>query len=215
MLPATPYRLTSDELLETLEIWDGLMSFRVKLIACSGTAMTLLGIKESTKDIDFIVPVESEYDRLMKFLKEIGYEYGGGGLIHQDDPNFIYQFFRGNFVFTTPLPEPVINAGNHTLIHRWTHIYLGALNLMDLITTKMFRGTSADVEDCTAVFKTGKVDADLLLHWYANAALHDLSPNKVMENFYYLAEKLFEKRLIQEEYVRKVKQELEEIKAKP
>lgn len=215
MLPEIPYRLTSDELLETLEIWDGLMSFRVKLIACGGTAMTLLGIKESTKDIDFIVPVESQHDRLMRFLKEIGYDYGGGGLKHQDDPNFIYQFFCGNFVFTTPLPEPVLNAGNHTLICRWTHIYLGAINLMDLITTKMFRGTSADMEDCTAVFNTGKVDADLLLYRYVNAALHDLNPHKVMENFYFLAEKLLDKKLIREEYLRKVKQELEEIKANP
>ena len=71
------------------------------------------------------------------------------------------------------------------------------------------------MDDCIAVFKTGKVDADLLLRRYANAALHHLNPHKVMENFYYLAEKLFEKKLIKEEYLRKVKQESEEIKAKP
>lgn len=44
---------------------------------------------------------------------------------------------------------------------------------MDLITIKMFRGTGADMEDCKAVFETGKVDADLLLRRYVNAALHE------------------------------------------
>jgi hypothetical protein len=51
------YRLTGDKLLETLENWDALLNFPVHLIGCGGTALTLLGIKESTKDIDLIVPI--------------------------------------------------------------------------------------------------------------------------------------------------------------
>jgi hypothetical protein len=103
------YRLTSDELMVTLENWDSLMNFKIHLIACGGTAMTLLNLKESTKDIDFVVPVETEYQRLMKFLKEIGYHSLGGGLQNQNDPNFIYQFWPGNRVFTTHLLEPILD----------------------------------------------------------------------------------------------------------
>jgi hypothetical protein len=138
------YRIGSAELLDTLDNWESLMKFRVHLIACGGTALTLLNIKPSTKDIDFIVPETNEYDKLIKFLKALNYYDQGNGLAHEDDPNFIYQFWRGNKVFTTDLMESPLKDGNHILIKKWSHIYLGALNLIDLIITKMFRGTPAD-----------------------------------------------------------------------
>ena len=61
------YRQGKNELLSTLKEWDKLMPSRTKihLIACGGTALTLLGYKESTKDVDFIVPVEKEYELLV------------------------------------------------------------------------------------------------------------------------------------------------------
>ncbi|MHC4103721.1 MAG: DUF6036 family nucleotidyltransferase [Planctomycetota bacterium] len=201
--------------MQTLDNWNSLMPFRVKLIACGGTAMTLLNIKESTKDIDFIVPIESQHDRLMTFLREIGYDDGKGGLQHPEDPNFIYQFWRGNQVFTTQLLESVLSKGNHSLIKKWSHIYLGVLNLLDLIITKMFRGTSVDVEDCISVFKTGNVDPELLLERYANAALYDLNPLKMITNYYYFSEKLSHAELVDEKYLTKVKQKIEDIKARP
>ena len=67
MVRTSQYRLGSAELLDTLDNWESLMNFRVHLIACGGTALTLLNIKESTKDIDFIVPVTNEYDKLINF----------------------------------------------------------------------------------------------------------------------------------------------------
>ena len=60
------YRLSGDDLVSTLDNWNSLMNFKVHLIACGGTAMTLLDIKDSTKDIDFVVPKENEYKRMMK-----------------------------------------------------------------------------------------------------------------------------------------------------
>jgi len=36
--------------------------------------MTLLGIKASTKDVDFIAPVVTEYNYLTRNLREMGYE---------------------------------------------------------------------------------------------------------------------------------------------
>jgi len=45
----------------------------VHLIACGGTAMTLIGVKPSTKDVDFIVPKVNEHDYLTKQLKAVGY----------------------------------------------------------------------------------------------------------------------------------------------
>jgi hypothetical protein len=208
MVQPTKYRISGVDLLDTLENWDSLMNFRVRLIACGGTALTLLNIKESTKDIDLIVPETSEYDKLMKFLKALNYRYKGNGLAHEDDPNFIYQFWCGNKVFTTDLLESPMKENKHILINRWTHIYLGALNLTDLIITKMFRGTPADREDCLAAFATGQVDAEKLLESYSEAARYDLNPEKVMQNFGYLAEGMLEEQLISQKFYQKVRSRL-------
>jgi hypothetical protein len=205
MRPSTKYRLSANDLLDTLDNWNSLLNFRVSLIACGGTALTLLKIKDSTRDIDFTVPMHKEYDRLMKFLGDLGYEEKGGGLAHDDDPNFIYQFWCGNKVFTTDLLESPLDPGKHILIKRWSHIYLGALNLKDLIITKMFRGTSVDRDDCIAAFATGKVNAEGLLERYSEAARYDLNPEKMMKNFVYLAEGLRELELISEDFLEKVR----------
>ena len=208
MVRSNRYRISGIDLLDTLENWDSLMNFRIRLIACGGTALTLLKIKESTKDIDFIVPVKNEYDKLMKFLKALNYRYKGNGLTHEDDPNFIYQFWCGNRVFTTDLLESPLMENNHILMNRWSHIYLGALNLTDLIITKMFRGTPADRKDCIAVFATGQVDAEKLLERYSKAARYDLNPQKVLQNFGYLAEGLHEEQLINDKFYQKVRSRL-------
>jgi len=205
MGPSIKYRLSANHLLDTLDNWNSLMNFRVRLIACGGTALTLLKIKDSTRDMDFTVPVAREYERLMKFLGDLGYEEKGGGLAHDDDPNFIYQFWSGNKVFTTNLLDPPLDPGKHILIKRWSHIYLAALNLTDLIITKMFRGTPVDRDDCIAAFATGKVNAEKLLERYAEAARYDLNPEKMMKNFVYLAEGLHELELISEEFLEKVR----------
>jgi hypothetical protein len=195
-------------LLDTLENWDSLMNFRVRIIACGGTALTLLNIKESTKYIDLIVPEKNEYHKLIKFLKALNYRYKGNGLVHEDDPNFIYQFWCGNRVFTTDLLESPLKENNHILINKWSHIYLGALNLTDLIITKMFRGTHADREDCIAAFATGQVDAEKLLGRYSEAARYDLNPEKVLQNFVYLTEDLHEEQLISDKFYQKVRSRL-------
>ena len=202
------YRVSSIDLMDTLDNWDSLMNFRVRLIACGGTALTLLKIKDSTKDIDFIVPEENEYQRLMKFLKRLNYGEKGGGIAHEDDPNFIYQFWCGNRVFTTDLLDSPLEDGKHILIKKWTHIYLGVLNLIDLIITKMFRGNQVDKDDCIAAFATGQVNADELFDRYSETARYDLNPDKVMQNFSSLAEGLSEKQLISNEFYKKVRSSL-------
>jgi len=205
MGPSIKYRLSANDLIDTLDNWNSLMNFRVHLIACGGTALTLLKIKDSTRDIDFTVPMHKEYDRLMKFLGDLGYEEKGGGLAHDDDPNFIYQFWRGNKVFTTDLLDSPLDPGKHILIKRWSHIYLAVLNLTDLIITKMFRGTPVDRDDCIAAFTTGHVKAEQLLERYSEAARYDLNPEKMMKNFVYLAEGMRELELINDEFLEKAR----------
>jgi hypothetical protein len=205
MASISPYRITSDRLLDTLDNWDGVMNSRVQLIACGGTALTLLKLKESTKDIDFVVPVVAECEKLIKFLSTIGYSEKGGGWAHPDDPLFLYQFWCGSRVFTTELLDSPLDAGKHIAIKEWPHIYLGALNLIDLIITKMFRGTGLDVDDCITVFETGQVNAEELFERYSEAARYDLNPDKMMQNFVSFVDGLALRDLVADEFVERVK----------
>jgi len=206
MKSPSKYRITSSILMQTISNWDSLMNFRVRLVGCGGTALTLLNIKESTKDIDLIVPVHTEYKRMMKFLSDIGYREIRGSWSHPDDPYFLYQFWCGNRVFTTDLLDSPLESGKHIAIKRFRHIYLGALNLVDLIITKMFRGTSIDIDDCIAVFATRQVDADRLLERYSTASLYDLNPEKMMQNFIFFVEELASRNLVNEEFLEKVRE---------
>lgn len=118
MITASKYRITGRELIQTIDNWEHLINFKVNLIGCGGTALTLLEIKDSTKDIDFIVPVGKEYERLMKFLRSLGYKEKGGGLAHPDDPYFLYQFWVGNRVFTTDLLDSPLDSGKNIPIKK-------------------------------------------------------------------------------------------------
>ena len=84
------------------------------------------------------------------------------------------------------------------------HIYLGALNLQDLIITKMFRGMQVDVDDCVAAFATSEIDSEELLKRYAEAAKYELNPEKMIQNFIVFVEALLEKGLVTHSFLEKV-----------
>lgn len=58
-------RIDRSELLDVLSQWDRYLKRRVHCIACGGTALTLLNVKESTKDIDLIIPKLEDYKYLV------------------------------------------------------------------------------------------------------------------------------------------------------
>ena len=80
---------------------------------------------------------------------------------------------------------------------------MGALNLQDLIITKMFRGTQVDLDDCVAAFAASKMDPEALLERYAEASKYDLNPEKVMANFIIFAKALAEKNMVNQSFLEK------------
>ena len=145
--------------------------------------MTLLGVKPSTKDIDLIVPVQEEYDYLIKILKELGYEPIRGAGWARDD-GFIFDLFRGKFVHTTELLESPLKGENHIFIKEFSSIYLGALNFYDIVISKLFRADQVDVEDSLALMRQKKDDIklDVLIKRFKQTASFDVSEDKVNKN---------------------------------
>lgn len=154
------YRIDKQGLLNRITVWDSFLKRKVHLIACGGTALTLLGVKESTKDIDFIVPDTTEYKYLISNLKQLGYKpASGSGWTKQD--GFVFELFRGKFVHTTELLESPLNKRNNIPIKEFSYIYLGVLNYYDLIITKLFRAATIDIDDCLSLVRAQRQSIDL------------------------------------------------------
>ncbi|MCK5615698.1 hypothetical protein KAR91_78270 [Candidatus Pacearchaeota archaeon] len=180
------YRIDKQGLLDRISIWDSFLKRKVHLIACGGTALTLLGVKASTKDIDLIVPDLTEYKYLINNLKQLGYKSASGWGWTRGD-GFIFDLFRGKIVHTTELLDSPLNKGNHILIKEFSHIYLGVLNYYDLIMAKLFRATTVDIEDCLSLVKDKRqeIDLNLLEKRFRETASFDVSEDKVNNNLEY------------------------------
>jgi len=186
-------QINKQALLDTISSWDSFLKRKVHLIACGGTALTLLNIKESTKDIDLIVPEIKEYEYLIDRLKELGYKpLTGYGWARQG--GFIFDLFRGEAVYTTELLESPLKEGNHYLIKEFANIYLGVLNYYDIIITKLFRCLTADVEDCLALIerKGKEIDIEHLIKRYYETASYSVYEEKVNKNLKHFLKKLKE-----------------------
>jgi len=175
------YRLTKSELVRTLTGWSKFVKRKVHLIACGGTAMTLLGVKASTKDIDFMVPNDKEYGYLTSILTDIGYKNEGGFRWKKEKEPFDIDLFVGKKIHTTELLKSPLDIGNHVFLQNIGRLYIGVINFYDLISSKLIRGTSVDFEDCLMLVRAkGKeIDKDLLKKHYSELISYDVSEERI------------------------------------
>ena len=176
--------IKTSELLNTLSIWNRFLKRRVHLIACGGTALTLINLKESTIDIDLLIPKPDEYKYLIKTLIDLGYEQKTG-TGWQKDRGFRFDLFPGNKIFITELLESPLDKGNHILFKEFSSIYLGILNYYDLIISKLFRFTPVDREDCLTLIlkKSDEIDLAHLKSRFYETSSYDISDEKHKKNF--------------------------------
>ncbi len=94
------------------------------------------------------------------------------------------------------LESPLAN-GRSTVIKEWTYIQLARLNEYDLITSKLFRGTTTDCEDCLALVKARKekIDIEKLKRDFFETASFDISEERIKKNFEFFMKKLKEEGL--------------------
>ena len=177
------YRIDKQGLLDSLSVWNGFLKRKVHLVACGGTALTLLDIKASTKDVDLLVPETDEYNYLLKILKDLGYKSASGVGWARDD-GFTFDLFRGKSVHTTELLESPLDKGNNIPVKEFSYIYLGVLNYYDLLLSKIFRGTSVDMDDCMMLMKAKRTEIDIarLSQRFKETASYDVSEDKVNNN---------------------------------
>ncbi len=178
------YRIDKQGLLDRIIAWDSFLKRKVHLVACGGTALTLLGVKASTKDIDLMVPKLNEYDYLIDILKQLGYKPASGWGWARGD-GLIFDLFRGKSVHTTELLESPLDKENNIPIKEFDRIYLGVLNYYDIIISKLFRAAEVDVDDCVMLVKSKRKHIDLkrLEQRFKETASFDVSEDAVNKNF--------------------------------
>jgi len=174
------YRLDKRDLLLHIEGWNKFLNKTVHLIACGGTAMTLLNIKESTKDVDFIVPKEKEYTYLISRLQELGYTKVSGSGWQRKGEQYIFDLFAGNKIHTTELLESPLDERRHIKLKEFSRIYLGILNYYDILISKLFRGNTVDFEDCILLARAKKEEVDFakFKRVYLETSSYDISDER-------------------------------------
>jgi len=118
-----------------LEEVDGQLGRRIRLIAVGGTAMTLLGLKPSTIDIDFDLS-SGDAEELDRALKAIPH-------------GFRIDIFRDGLIFSQQLPDDY--AGKCIAVKTGLkNIELYALHPLDIVVTKIGRLNERDLQDIEA-----------------------------------------------------------------
>ena len=122
------------------------------MIAVGGTAMTLLGLKDSTEDVDFCIENEKDYKMVDECRLRIKNE------IRID-------LFKEGYIFSVQLPEDYIKLATKSNI-KFTNMNLRQLNPLDIIISKTDRLNQRDIEDIKMLVKKKRVDKKRLTKRY-------------------------------------------------
>ncbi|HLC62532.1 MAG TPA: DUF6036 family nucleotidyltransferase [Candidatus Nanoarchaeia archaeon] len=126
--------IDKNDLLEWLRAADKKLKKKIVLIAVGGTAMTLLGLKSSTRDVDFCIKSEDKKD----FEKALG-------------KKFNVDLFTDGYIFSEQLPEDYAEKSKEIL--NLNSLSLKALSPVDIVITKAARLNARDEEDIRALSK--------------------------------------------------------------
>src|SRR3989344_5357194 len=117
------------------------------MVAVGGTAMVLMGLKESTKDVDFCISDKK------------GFEIFRNANIKSD---FKVDLFHSGYIFCLQLPDDYIRRARsfNTGLKK---INLKILSPLDLVVTKASRLNPRDIDDIKEVVRKKKIKKEELL----------------------------------------------------
>ena len=126
--------IAKSDLLKWLHGMDKRLNKKITIVAVGGTAMTLLGLKPSTIDVDLCINSKDKKD----FEKVL-------------NKKFKVDIFTDGFIFSEQLPPNYIEMSKEIL--ELKNIKLKALSPADIAITKAARLNARDEEDIGALAK--------------------------------------------------------------
>ena len=156
--------------------------------------MTLLGVKPSTKDVDFMAPNIMEYEYLIQQLQRLDYKPVSGSGWRRAGDVFHFDIFRGNRIHTTELLISPLEAGRNSKLEEFSKLYIGILNDYDLIASKLMRGDRVDFDDCVRLAKVHKetLDIDRLVKHFNELVGYDIAADRLRPHMDHFLDRLRE-----------------------
>ena len=168
--------VSKKELLDFLELFDQELDRNIVLIAVGGTAMTLLGIKASTKDIDFNIPSDDDFKEFKHLNEKI-------------KPGVKIDSWSSNMIFSEILPDDYLKETTEYKT-RFKKIDVKILSPMDIACSKISRFSAADMEDIQSCIKYAKITKKRLAE-RASQYSHAGSDDIFEQNLKYIMENMF------------------------
>ncbi len=154
--------INAERLYEMLGSISKFVEKEVSMYALGGTALTILGIKPSTLDIDINIDSEKEYKYVCKIFEQIGFERTGIRWITQEGLAFDL-FYGSNILGTGLLPDCLEKS---KFIKSFGKIKLYTLSFEDIIISKLARGDERDFDDIKNILKNEKINLRKLAERY-------------------------------------------------
>lgn len=157
-----PREINAEELFELISSISKYVEREIKMYALGGTALTILGMKKSTRDIDINIESQKEYDYICKIFDELGFDREGIRWFSQE--GLAFDIFHGSNILGTELLPDCIEKSK--FIKEFGSIKLYTLPLEDIIISKLARGDQRDFEDIKTIFEKSKVNIKNLAERY-------------------------------------------------
>lgn len=170
--------ISKGDLLAYLHQIDSLLDRKITLVAVGGTARTLYGLKESTKDVDFCALSKDDQD-LIRSISE------------KTSKAFRLDLFREGHSFILQLPEDYA-AKSRPIKESFKNLIVKLLSPIDIILTKTSRLNERDLEDIRALVSKKRIDKKRLIKRYemvketyaaSNMAFHERFEQVIKEFF--------------------------------
>lgn len=140
--------IDKNALLDYLAEIDALLSRKIMLIAVGGTAMTLLNLKATTRDVDFCLEGE-DYELFEKAISR--------------KKTFKVDLFKNGYIFIQQLPTDYAEIATKFAERKFEKIDLRTLHPLDIILTKIGRLNARDEADIEALMKTKRIEKSQLI----------------------------------------------------
>lgn len=134
-----------ENLLDFIKLVDEEINEPIRIIAIGGTAMTVLGLKTSTIDVDLDFPTRKDMQTFENARRII-------------NPGFRIDVFLGSQIFSQNIPSDYeTNALPIKTRKSFKEVKLFCLHPLDIVVTKLGRLNDRDVEDIQACIKKYKL----------------------------------------------------------
>ena len=161
-MPHNEEEINAEELFELFESISKFIEKEIRIYALGGTALTILNIKKSTRDVDVNIESNSEYQYICKIFNDLGFERQGNRWFSQE--GLAFDMFRGSHILGTELLPDCI--GKSKFIKSFGNIKLYTLPLEDIIISKLARGDSRDFDDIKKILEVKEINLRKLVQRY-------------------------------------------------